>query len=209
MISVRRLLLQFVFFLSSLLSGDIYSDNIKLLNINKLHPPKKSQLSHIIFSFLCIPAGTVFAGAANAGSWTEEEVAKTYLELSGTNIVTKLIPPSTTNGKPIIGAGKITIDCKGVFEFKTFEAEGDGYSTQTIEIVNKEPIFIAIPVDADRKPTNLSLRLLTDDTEGPTADFNIGKVSDGGSFVSSTVSEPGKLYNIKDYLDFSEGGRYQ
>ena len=162
-----------------------------------------------IFSFLCIPAGTVFEEAANAGSWTEEELANTYLFLSGDNIVVGLTPSSTSKIKinpttraaasdgPLLAKGDITIVCDGVFDFND---EG--------EIFNTSDIFIAVPVDKDTlKPTNLTLRLRTDESEGPTADFNIGKVTDG-SFTYSTVNESGKLYNLKDYLVFSGGGRY-
>ena len=171
-----------------------------------------------MFSFLCIPQGTVFEEAANAGSWTEDELADTYLELSGKDLITGFIPASTSKIQmsPTTRAqvdpsgnikGDITINCKGVFEFKTFEAEVDGTPTSTIEIVNKEPIFIAVPVEKDEiEPTNLTLRLLTEDSEGPIADFYIGKVTDG-LLTYSTVNESGKLYNLKDYLVFSGGGR--
>ena len=162
-----------------------------------------------MFSFLCIPQGTVFEGAANAGSWTASEVEATYLELSGENLLIRLTPASGTIKKnpttraavvvdgPTLEKGDITIDCAGVFDFND---EG--------EIFNTSDIFIAVPVEkgGEIEPTNLILTLQTSDPEGPHAYFNIGKVTDG-SFTYSTVNESGKLYNLKDYLVYSGGGR--
>ena len=163
-----------------------------------------------MFSFLCIPQGTVFEEAANAGSWTEEELANTYLELSGKDLITGFVPASTSkikmspttrvevdpSGVTII-KGDITIECAGVFDFND-----DG------EIINTSSIFIAVPVEKGyTEPTNLSLKLLTDDSDGPTAEFYIGKVTDG-SFTYSTVNESGKLYSLEGYLDVSSAGRY-
>ena len=92
--------------------------------------------------------------------------------------------------------GDITIDCAGAFDFND---EG--------EIFNTSDIFIAVPVEkGEIEPTNLILTLQTSDPEGPHAYFDIGKVTDG-SFTYSTVNESGKLYNLKDYLVYTGGGR--
>ena len=133
-----------------------------------------------------------------------------FVMLSGALLINGLVPATgptlkknpTTRAAvvvdgPTLEKGDITIDCAGVFDFND---EG--------EIFNTSDIFIAVPVEkgGEIEPTNLILTLQTSDPEGPHAYFNIGKVTDG-SFTYSTVNESGKLYNLKDYLVYSGGGR--
>ena len=156
-----------------------------------------------MFSFLCIPAGTIFGGAAEAGGWDEEELDDTYLELSGALLINGLVPATGPTLKknpttrvavadgPILQEGDIKIHCEGVFAFDDFG-----------EIIATDDIFIAVPVEeGEIEPTFLTLELRTNDSDGPICDFGIGEKIDGTN-NPATVNESGKLYNIQDYLIF-------